>query len=507
MSRRPLTCWCAFFCVQAASAHYEDPNTPSGCASDEQKVQITGIAGDICTPACGANNTCPTDVPPGVTAKPTCALHDQSGNGYCALVCTPSMGDAQCGKNASCKAAGQGQGLCTYDDIPPPPSSKHWKPVNSPTFEALGVVIDVAFEADGKTGYAGAGSNGVGAQIVKSEDSGVTWNPVWPTGPNATAFNIFLASVVKSNTSAVVAGALFRTYTTDGNTFQGSTNGLMSPAQGGSIMANGDYALVGPQGSQNGYATSTDGKTWTPVDIGVNASLFPARYGSFPDSQNFYVTAGLFPNTGAGLNAPGSRRVTHRVAVDNEGSEMHVGDNVQGNGPTDCKTDPGNCFSASIVKSSDGGKTWRKVFEDINTGHNIYPNGIDCISAEHCVAVLEGDTARILVTTDGGETWNETMHDTDSASSLMAVHMISDKEVWVSGGHMDQADFEGRFWHSTDGGMTWVKEAIPDLYIISFDMISADSGFAVALTLQSGVELLKYDANGDDEATPVSFNM
>ena len=34
---------------------------------------------------------------------------------YCALICSPSSNDAQCGTNASCKSI-QGTGLCTYDD-------------------------------------------------------------------------------------------------------------------------------------------------------------------------------------------------------------------------------------------------------------------------------------------------------------------------------------------------------------------------------------------------------
>ena len=29
-------------------------------------------------------------------------------------------------------------------------------------------------------------------------------------------------------------------------------------------------------------------------------------------------------------------------------------------------------------------------FENINTGDNIYPNDIDCLDENNCVAVLEG---------------------------------------------------------------------------------------------------------------------
>lgn len=477
--------------------------THRSCMADEQKVQITGIAGDICTPPC-VNNTCPTDVPPGVTAKPACALHDQAGDGYCALTCTPATADAQCGKNATCKTAGQGQGICTYDDIPPPPSSAHWKPVNSPTFEELGVVIDVAFTKDGKTGFAGAGSNGVGAQVVKTTDAGVTWKSIWPVQKvNSTpAFNIFLAGAAKSDTEAVIAGALFDVYTTDGIDFNASSNAFLSPAQDAHVLPDGRYALTGQFGnSSNGVMMSDDGREWTPVNMdGVNMTLFPARYAAFPSADVWYVTAGLFPNNNVKL----TRGV--RMNPDASGYELDFGaiesPDDDSSGPVDCSKDPDNCYSLAVVKTADGGKTWSVVYSDINTGHNVYPNGIDCWSETHCVFNMEGDTSSIMVTRDGGKTWKAGHHDTDSASSLMAVSFLSDTEVWSSGGHMTQADFEGRFFHSLDGGDTWVKEAIPDLYIIAFDMQTATSGYSVALTIQSGVELLKYDATGVQGTTP-----
>merc|ERR1711871_851093 len=96
----------------AASSHYEDPK-PNGCRSDEQAIQIQGVSGDFCTPKC-SGMTCPSDVPSGVTATPTCALQDTSGNKYCALICSPTQNDA-CGTNASCKSI-SGVGICTYDD-------------------------------------------------------------------------------------------------------------------------------------------------------------------------------------------------------------------------------------------------------------------------------------------------------------------------------------------------------------------------------------------------------
>ena len=68
--------------------------------------------------------------------------------------------------------------------------------------------------------------------------------------------------------------------------------------------------------------------------------------------------------------------------------------------------------------------------------------------------------------------------------------------------------FEGRFWHSLDGGDTWTKEAIKGLYyIFSFDMTSKESGYSVALTQASGVQLLKYRTNSSSSSSSSSSNV
>jgi len=109
-----------FVAPLGAASHYEDPNA-GACQSGEEAVRIQNVQGSFCSPKCAfLTHKCPTDVPAGVTAKPTCAL--QSGlSKYCALICSPSTderslraGDAQCGTNASCKAI-SGTGICTYD--------------------------------------------------------------------------------------------------------------------------------------------------------------------------------------------------------------------------------------------------------------------------------------------------------------------------------------------------------------------------------------------------------
>lgn len=90
--------------------HYEKPP----CQAGEAQASVTGADGATCAPPCDASGSCPTDVPDGVTASPQCALHDQSGNQYCALICS-SDGECDQAGGASCAHPTAGQpGLCVY---------------------------------------------------------------------------------------------------------------------------------------------------------------------------------------------------------------------------------------------------------------------------------------------------------------------------------------------------------------------------------------------------------
>merc|ERR1712100_530422 len=91
--------------------HYEKPP----CQDDEAKASVTDTGGSVCAPQCYGMN-CPTDVPDGVTAQPTCALSDQSGGKYCALLC---QSDEECDDDggATCAHPQAGApGICVYPD-------------------------------------------------------------------------------------------------------------------------------------------------------------------------------------------------------------------------------------------------------------------------------------------------------------------------------------------------------------------------------------------------------
>merc|ERR1719247_735021 len=91
---------------------YEDPP----CASGEEAVQVQGLSGSFCSPACtgGIFSKHCVAPPTGVTAQAKCIL-EKSGSSSptnCALICS---GDSECPSGASCQSI-QGTGLCLYPE-------------------------------------------------------------------------------------------------------------------------------------------------------------------------------------------------------------------------------------------------------------------------------------------------------------------------------------------------------------------------------------------------------
>jgi len=102
--------------------------------------------------------------------------------------------------------------------------------------------------------------------------------------------------------------------------------------------------------------------------------------------------------------------------------------------------DPG--WKAQIVKSTDGGVTWKSLFFDEG---NFYFNQIDCADTDHCCAVGEADQSALpgirIYCTEDGTTFNQVYFNGDADFSIMAIQSISLLEWWASGGDMSPGGF------------------------------------------------------------------
>merc|ERR1712216_146616 len=104
------------------ATRYEDPYQTK-CGAEEINITIVGVKGAMCSPVCGALDSCPPiQADSNVTAKARCALQDMAGRKFCALICAPVDDESRpgntempCPEKASCKPIAQA-GICTFDE-------------------------------------------------------------------------------------------------------------------------------------------------------------------------------------------------------------------------------------------------------------------------------------------------------------------------------------------------------------------------------------------------------
>lgn len=328
-----------------------------------------------------------------------------------------------------------------------------------------------------------AGINGVGEEILKSQNGGSTWFQCPDQG------SLMYLSMAASGSCAVVSGVLSAEFTIDnGAHFNNSWN----PVMGQCVRSgtSGQFFIVG-QGildSTNGVAVSTD----CGISFGhVNVTGFEtdARYGAFVDGA-WYVSAGSWPDQsprGGNVHELTEKIQVVRDPLTGARKVQYVKSRAGRNGQYQCQ----------IAKSTDKGKTWSIVYS--NMAGDFYPNGIGVSPSNpnHACFVAEADSgaapgAHIFCTTDGGANWVEAKVFQGAQYSLMDILFVSDTDIWVVGGDMS-GTMLGYYLHSTDGGKTWDNSAnVPGVYGNSLSFPDAAHGFSAAFTVMGDSSVLAY---------------
>lgn len=354
-----------------------------------------------------------------------------------------------------------------------------WQVVSN---DLASVINGVGF-VDDQTGFVPAGANGVGAEILKTTDGGATWNSC----PRAGGFLLLNAGAIGKD--IVVSGVLSEEYSDNmGGDFNSSQNGIQSQCVR-TDGTTGTFWVVGESLlGANGVAVSRNGGETFSM---FSADLFTgARYGSFPTTSTWYVSAGMWPNNQEGkrlyVDADGNRvfELTEKIHM-YQTPDGRVRRRVVKPGQSAAATaEPGaGVYTAQITRSQDGGKTWETLYGDRNS--TFYFNGMDCTSTEHCCAVGESDGgrmpgARVYCTWDAGKNWERTAWFSGPQYSLMDIRFISATEGWAAGGDME--NWQGYYLHTTDQGRTWTVETVDGLYANSIDFPDPAHGFSTAFT-------------------------
>jgi hypothetical protein len=351
------------------------------------------------------------------------------------------------------------------------------------------------------------GVNGAGTEVLYTRDGGKSFTTV------PTVFEMMFLGSAQCGDNAVLASPMLLSYN---NAAQNRSYNFVNANVSSKIFMSQDvqcndertfFAVGQPiQTNQSivigGVAVSHDG--------GANFQYVPsttlmtqARYGAFPTNRIWYVSAGNWPSSAAeraedqhllATSGVQTIRRSQRLSTVQHGSSIkHVVEfePKQGDDP----------YVAQIVKTTDGGATWKSVFFQNNS---FYFNQIACNDERNCVAVGEAGKdsptpgARVWTTSDGGESWENTYYSADPHNSLMAAFAVGGSEYWVGGGELSQTNFTGTAYHSTDNGRTWQIQQIPDVYFDDINCVGTwDTSIwcaAVALTRQGSSAFLSHSS-------------
>ena len=340
------------------------------------------------------------------------------------------------------------------------------------------------FATASSTCYVAFSDNSQGPGVGHTTDNGATWSLDIPNG----SLNTDTARDKRGNEILTTIGAIFASY--EGGCYEKIAGKDITFSQNVETFSEESFGVSGvhyPDGvtgnEVNGVGVSTDGgKTWSFHDIGLPSGDYPARYGAFPSETTWYVGSGSWSDVPVKNKvSPLSRNMTSldvnsRVTVSREGTRYRH-DKVES-----------DYHWGAISKTTDGGRTFEKVFES----RDYYMNEIDCSTTEICMAVGEnGDSAVVLRTEDGGKSWATVMSVTSPlGENLMGCKMLSDTEAWVSGGTFD-GGMVGHYYHTMDGGKTWDMQSLKNGY--SMDLSFSDgTGCSPAMReLSSSVAMLK----------------
>lgn len=235
----------------------------------------------------------------------------------------------------------------------------------------------------------------------------------------------------------------------------------------------------------NGPGVTTDaGATWTYFDTGLDGQTYMARYGAFPSDNTWYVSHGSWIDIDPSMKKEKDNKF-HRMTNTsnweiNMRAQVHKFENNQVKIQFNKNVKEFEYNFGAISKTEDGGKTWTKLYDSQG---KYYMNQISCSTTEICTVAAESSEEAIAFRTeDGGKTWNKVFTAPSSRSdvSLIGCKMLSDDEIWLTGGNFQQG-VVGWYFHSTDAGKSWKQTDLDKGYAVDLSFYGT-RGYSTAMS-------------------------
>jgi len=258
------------------------------------------------------------------------------------------------------------------------------------------------------------------------------------------------------------------------------------------ILQSGELWAVGYDGQDpRRMWNSTDGgRHWQRISIQSKGFVLHAI--DFADSQNGWAVGNngtIMATHNGGKTWQATRHWTTADLTNVKFVNPQVGYVAGTTGLYDPRTVT-RTFGMEILRTSDGGKTWRRCYND-RTTFNIW--GIATLTENIAVVALDG--SRLIRTTDGGKTWQPIQSRNNGFHSVI---FAPDGTAWAVG--------KDAFYKSTDKGRTWnVPENLPegllkhDYWSIAFANkkigMAVSEDCAITMTYDGGLSWIEVKSN------------
>lgn len=189
----------------------------------------------------------------------------------------------------------------------------------------------------------------------------------------------------------------------------------------------------------NGYYIYTEdgGTTWTEKTVGTDIYYYVDI--EFWDEDNGVLAAKT-------LSGPNKAWYTSNGGKDwTEGSGINI--QIIDIAYSDATTVYGVGSEEDIIKSTDGGATWSKIYDGDDPDNDPFL-GVHFYDADF--GVVGGMDGKVLVTKDGGSSWSD-QQIASAYPSFYAIYCFNTDSIYVGG-------TDALIYKSLDGGSSWVQD-------------------------------------------------